>query len=253
LKLLTVARDLKRRKARERNTMFVVEGIRASEELLRSPIRIRGALITGDLASTPRGARLLGQLRARVPDVVEVEDRDLASAANTDSPQGVLLVADIPGWSLENIEVKQHTRLLLLDGIQDPGNAGTMLRTAVAFGAAACIALPGTVDLWSAKVVRSAMGAQFANLTIHADLQDVLTFMKRNEIVLWGSSADAPRVESVTDIPARLALAVGNEGSGLSAPLQAAMQRSVGIATSNAVESLNVSVAAGILMHELFR
>ncbi len=253
LKLLTAARDLKRRKARERNTLFVVEGIRATEEVLRSPIRTRGALVAPNLASGERGRLLLDQLKLKVPEVLEVDERDLATAANTDSPQGVLVIAEIPTWSLADIKVHDGTRLLLLDAVQDPGNAGTLLRTAAAFGVVASIALPGTVDLWSAKVVRSAMGTQFTHIALHAEFNDVLDFMKREGIVLWGSEAGAAALEQGAELPPRLALAVGNEGSGLTPEVRAKMQRAVGVPTKSAVESLNVSVAAGILLHELCR
>jgi len=252
LKLLTAARDLKRRKARERNTLFVVEGIRATEELLRSPIRTRGALVDSSLAKGERGRLLLDELKAKVPELAEVSEHDFATAVHTDSPQGVLVIAEIPEWSLADIVVSDGIRLLLLDAVQDPGNAGALVRTAAAFGVAASIALPGTVDLWSAKVVRSAMGSQFRHTVLHAEFGDVSEFMTREQIVLWGSETGAPPLPSRDARPARLALAVGNEGSGLTSAVRTRVERTVGIPTTAAVESLNVAVAAGILLHELY-
>jgi TrmH family RNA methyltransferase len=253
LKLLTAARDLKRRKARERNTLFVVEGVRATEELLRSPITTRGALVTAALAEGERGHRLLEALRRVVPEVLEVEEPEMESAAHTDSPQGVLVIADVPERALNDVVVAGRTRILLLDGVQDPGNAGALVRTAAALGAAATIALPGTVDLWSAKVVRSAMGTQFHHAAMHADLKAVEEFLDRNGIPLWGSESGAPDVAASHPAPERLALAVGNEGSGLSPVLRARIQRLVGVPTRAGVESLNVTVAAGIILYELSR
>jgi TrmH family RNA methyltransferase len=252
LKLLTQARDLKRRKARDRSELFVAEGIRVSEELLRAGIPARGALITSQLTSSPRGRALLEQLRARVPEVLEVDERDFSDAADTDTPQGVLLIAEVPPRSAATpLPAGVKLRVLLLDGVQDPGNVGTMVRTAAAFGAAATIALPGTVDLWNAKVVRSAMGAHFSHLAFHASFEELTDFVARENLVVWGTEAGAPVIGDPDNIPERLAIAFGNEGAGMSPRIEMLAARTAGIATAPGVESLNVAVAAGILLHDL--
>ncbi|MEP7065542.1 MAG: RNA methyltransferase, partial [Gemmatimonadota bacterium] len=160
-KLLTTARDLQRRKARERQQLFVCEGVRATEELLRSPLAIQGVLVSPSLLSAARGAALRAEVEARGIAIVEVDEREFDSAATTESPQGILAIAEIPVATPSALAIPPRARLLVLDAVQDPGNAGTMLRTAAALGAYATIAAPGTVDLWNAKVVRSAMGALF--------------------------------------------------------------------------------------------
>lgn len=252
MKLLTTARDLKRRKARERSSLFVVEGVRAAEELLRSPIEVKGALVSPHLATTARGSALAGKLRATVPEVASVSEEELASAAQTDSPQGVLLLATQPVRALGDIDVRDGGRLLVLDAIQDPGNVGALLRTAAAFGVAATVALPGTVDLWNAKVVRSAMGMQFNHLCLYSTWRDLRQFLAQHAFVLWGAEPGAnPPVAG--EVPARVALAVGNEGAGLSADVRVDLSRSVGIPVATGVESLNVAVAAGILLWQITR
>jgi TrmH family RNA methyltransferase len=251
LKVLATARDLKRRKAREKNTLFVAEGIRCAEELLRSPLPLKGALVTGALGDTPRGAALLAALSATDAQIAEVAETDMASAAQTDSPQGVLLIAAIPPRELSMIQAEVPLRILVLDGIQDPGNAGTLLRTAAAFGINATIALPGTVDLWNAKVVRSAMGAHFSHCALHADTAEFGEFASAAAVEIWGSEAGAPPPSPPAELPGRIALVVGNEGAGLSSSMRALATRNVGIRMRGDVESLNVSVAAGILLHQL--
>jgi TrmH family RNA methyltransferase len=252
LRLLTVARDLKRRKARERQQRFVAEGVRAVEELLRSPIEIEGVLTSPPLGATPRGAALHTLLREHGVEVCDISDTELASASDTDSPQGVLAIGRIPVRSLDQIDPggPSRPRLLLLDAIQDPGNAGTMLRTAAAFGAAATLAMPGTVDLWNAKVVRSSMGAVFNHLSLDCTWEEADAFLLRREFVLWGASANGTPLDE-TDHPPRLGLVIGNEGSGLSEQALARVARRVAIPIHPAVESLNAAVAAGILLHNL--
>jgi RNA methyltransferase, TrmH family len=250
MRLLTLARDLTRRKARDREGQFVVEGIRSVEELVRSPLEVVGALAAPQLAETERGAALRAALVSRGITVSDVTDRDFRSAAETESPQGVLAVARIPDRSLGAVPATSTLRLLVLDAVQDPGNVGTILRTAAAMGADATVALPGTVDVWNAKVVRSAMGAHFHHPAFHASWGDLEGFLAEREVALWGADAHGAALGTVP-APARLALAVGNEGAGLTPQLRDAASALVSLPIVPTVESLNVAVATGILLFEL--
>jgi TrmH family RNA methyltransferase len=250
LRLLTLARDLRRRKARERTALFTIEGIRAVEELLASPLRVVGALVSPLLPSTPRGIELLATVRARGVEVTEVTAAEFESAAETESPQGVLAIAETPTRSLDDAIVADGARVLVLDGVQDPGNVGTLVRTAAGLGVAATAALPGTVDLWNAKVVRSAMGAHFLHPALHCTWDELRLFLDRTGTSLWGADARGTPVGRV-GAPARLALAVGNEGGGLSPHVRDAADTLVSLPLAGGVESLNVAVAAGILLYEL--
>ena len=250
MRLLTHARDLGRRKARDRDGLFVVEGVRAVEELLRSPLELQGLLCAPQLADSPRGAALRDAALRRGIAVADVTDREFGSAAATESPQGVLAIARTPRHALGDLPATGTLRLLVLDAVQDPGNVGTIVRTAAALGADATIALPGTVDLWNAKVVRSAMGAHFHHRAFHASWEELGAYCASGSVALWCADAGgAPVSEAVA--PARLALAVGNEGGGLSPQVRAAAAGVVSLPISSAVESLNVAVAAGILLYEL--
>lgn len=250
MSLLSLARDLKRRKGRERRSLFLAEGIRAVEELLRSRLPIRGVLITPQLLESARGAALEAQISARGVTLERADERDLASASDTESPQGVLGIAETPEHQLAAIPLAGVARIVVLDGIQDPGNAGTILRTAAALGASGVVALPGTVDLWNPKVVRGAMGVHFSYPLVQSTLAELLTFLDAASIPMWGTAAGGERIGQRKP-PERLAIALGNEGAGLSDGVRDRCELLVSIAIEPGVESLNVAVAAGIILHEL--
>jgi TrmH family RNA methyltransferase len=250
VKLLTLARDLRRRRAREKHSLFVAEGVRAVEELLRSDLTVRGALVAPQLLDAPRGQALRKTLEESGLEVIEVSEKDFRSAAETESPQGVIAMGEVPKRSLDTLDVAGMCRLIVLDGVQDPGNAGTIVRTAAALGATATIALPGTVDLWNPKVIRSSMGAQFHHPAFHASTEDLFGFLERQGIELWATDAGGSALEK-SGAPQRLAVAVGNEGSGLSPVVRAKAQRTVSLPIAPNVESLNVAVATGIILYEL--
>jgi TrmH family RNA methyltransferase len=248
MKLLSLARDLQRRKARERQRLFVAEGVRAIEELLASPLRIVGAIAAADTSPNERLTRVRDAIEERSIQITDVSEREFLSASDTESPQGILAIAEIPDRSLSSLSVGERVRVLVLDAIQDPGNVGTILRTAAAFDVAVTIATPGTVDLWNAKVVRSAMGALFRHHALHASWTEIDTFLRNQGVMLWGADPAGARLGE-RDTPAKLAIAVGNEGSGLTADARSRVAHSVSIPTSSDVESLNVAVATGILLH----
>lgn len=256
MKLLTVARDLRRRRARERTGLFAAEGVRTVEELLGSALEIRGALVAPSLTATARGLALHAALdRAAAErgfDLVEISPAELESAADTESPQGVIALATQPERSFENIGLPADApaRVLILDGIQDPGNAGTILRTAEAFGVGATIALGGSVDLWNPKVVRASMGALFRHHAFATGADESVERLQAMEFAIWAASAGGDPLSRLGRAPERLAIVVGNEGSGISGRLAGAADRVVAIPIRG-VESLNVAVATGILLYAL--
>ena len=250
MKLLTLARDLRRRKAREKHSLFVAEGVRTVEELLRSGLSIRGVITTTDLAAAPRGAAIRERVGASGCDILEVSQKDFDTAAETESPQGILAIAEIPRRSLSTLKLPSECRILVLDAVQDPGNVGALVRTAAALGANATIALPGTVDLWNPKVVRSSMGAQFHHPALHETWEEASVFLDREGFEIWAAEASGEPLDRGRAFK-RLAIVVGNEGSGLNPGIRARAHRVVSLPIAATVESLNVAVAAGIILYEL--
>ena len=160
--------------------------------------------------------------------------------------------AAVPTRKLQDLPQTDRLRILVLDAVQDPGNVGTMLRTALAFGVTATFSLPGTVDLWNAKVVRSGMGAHFRHPCISGTWNELDAFRRERAVDVWAADAAGAPVENLTP-PSRLAIVVGNEGAGLSSSSRERADQLVALPIAADVESLNVAVAAGILLYELRR
>jgi TrmH family RNA methyltransferase len=250
VKLLTLARHLRQRKARERSQQFVAEGVRALEVLLKSTISVTGILAAPSLALQIRGQAILARAAELDIEVLGVSEAEFASAANTDTPQGVLAIADIPRHLLK--EPVGGERYLILDALQDPGNAGTIIRTAAAFGVSAIIALPGTVDLWNAKVVRSAMGSHFTHQVLALSVAETAQFLGAHKVTCWAADTQGTPVHELRGSHLdRFALLVSNEGGGLTPEAAALASERVCIPMSPGVESLNVAVATGILLFAL--
>ncbi len=250
MKLLTLARDLKRRKARERQGLFVAEGVRTVESLLASPLVVRGLLLAEGSDRDERTTAVRRAAEARGLPVAAVTEREFADAADTDSPQGILAVAEIPRWAPEDLPAGRLT--LVLDAVQDPGNVGTILRTAAALGVGMTIALPGTVDVWNAKVVRSAMGALFTHPVVPFAWDEATRWLSARDVALWVADTGGDLLATAAAVrPARLALVVANEGAGVSPHVAEAADRRVAIPMAPGAESLNVAVAAGILLYVL--
>jgi RNA methyltransferase, TrmH family len=244
--LLTTARDLQRRKARERSGTFVAEGVRTVEALLASSLHVTGVLVSPSVQRTPRAIAVRQRALDLNLSVTEVSEAEFASASDTDSAQGILAVARVPDFSYGDLP-SSAVKLLVLDAVQDPGNVGTILRTAAAFGVTATVALPGTVDLWNAKVVRSGMGSHFVHPTLVSTIDALAQFCQHRALPVFGADAAGVPVDQL-QIPPQRALMVGNEGAGLSPESLALVQQMVALPIDAAVESLNVAVATGILL-----
>jgi TrmH family RNA methyltransferase len=250
--LETLIRDLQRRRGRERRGLALAEGVRLVEEALAAGVPIRGAAISPALEATRRGEALKGALVAAGIKVEQVDDRALADLADTEHPQGVVAVFEPRDWSLDDISLAPGAAVLVLDAVQDPGNLGTMLRTALALGAAGVVALPGTADLSNPKAIRGSMGACFRLPSIATDAESLAAWAAVHRAEIWVTDAagdPVPRAPRTT--PTLLVL--GNEGAGVGEIMTARASRRVGIPLAPGAESLNVGVAAGILLYEVLR
>lgn len=251
--LQTVIRDLHRRRGRERRGLTLAEGVRLIEDALSAGIAIRGAAVSPALEATTRGRALKTALERDAVRLEAVTDRELAALADTDSPQGVVALIEPRRWTWSDVRLERGAIVAALAGVQDPGNVGTILRTALGLGAAAVVALEGTAELHNPKVVRGSMGALFRLPAVAARSDEFLAWAAEHGVTLWAAAADGEPVARIAAPAGPLALVVGNEGAGIAPALAERAARRVAVPLAPGAESLNVAVATGILLHEVTR
>ncbi|HSM35655.1 MAG TPA: RNA methyltransferase [Longimicrobiales bacterium] len=242
---------LARRRNREREGLFLAEGPRVVEDLLASSLEPTLVVVASTFADTPDGAALLASL-GESASVRVVAARTMRAVARTETPQGVLAVARIPEFPLASLPDDDRGVALVLDGVQDPGNAGALVRTAEALGAGGVVALEGTVDLWSPKVVRAAAGALFRLPVVRADTGALLAWAREAGATVFAADAGGEDVRTVGPGGTGLSLLVlGNEGAGVGAEIRAAAAERLAVPQHPGAESLNVAAAGAILLWEL--
>lgn len=249
--LVSLVRNLQRRNPRRRSTTAVLESIRLCEEALDAGVKFTGVLVSPGLGRTKRGAALFGKLEEGSIRIEEVEDRTLRELADTDAPQGVLAVVEPREWHLDDLP-EGRARIVVLDGVQDPGNVGTICRTTFGLGGHGVVLLPGTAHVTNPKVLRAAMGSTFRIPVVSCEYADLMNWLRMSETTLWVADAAGADIRG-SDVPARLALAIGNEGAGVTAPLVNSAERTVSIPLVSRADSLNAATAAAILLYEVAR
>ncbi len=267
--LQSTVRDLQRRKARGRRGLALMEGVRLVEDALAAGLRFRGAVVAPDLERTARGTALVAELGRHAVPVEQATARVFASLADTETPQGIIAVVEPRAWTLADIAWSGGGggagAALVIDAVQDPGNVGTLIRTAHALGAAGTIALRGTADPLSPKALRAAMGATFRHPVVALDDPRFIAWTRQHGVTLWAAAADgiplhralplagAGKGEGGRADEGPIAVIVGNEGAGIRPQLNAVAAKRVAIPLAHGAESLNVAVAAGILLYEVLR
>ena len=239
--------SLARKKHRERLGQVLVEGVRSVEAATDASAALVEIVVDEAVQNEPRIQALLG--RADAP-VQLVNGSEMAALSDVQASQGVLAVARIHRTS--EAELAACASVLAFDGVQDPGNVGTVLRTAAWFGTEAVLAGPGTADFFSPKVVRAAMGGLWdVRLAQTSDLADALRQLQQNGFHLYG--ADLEGTPARTWQPqAPSVLVLGSEAHGLSSDVRNLLEERVAIQGAKGrrgAESLNVAVAAGILIN----
>lgn len=239
------ARRLTRRAFRERERRFLIEGPVALGDALSSGARISEVFVTdGD-------AEVVAPARAAGAQVHEVSEQVLRAISDAVTPQGVVAVADLPDRGLEELDHSAGL-IMVLEQIRDPGNAGTLIRSAAAAGCGGVVFTTGSVDPYGPKTLRAAAGAVFRTpIVAKAELDEVFRHLRSAGFALIGADAGSNLSIYDSDLTGPVAIVLGNESWGLADP--SGLDRTAGIPMPGGVDSLNAAVAGSLFLFEAVR
>ncbi|MEG0797986.1 MAG: RNA methyltransferase [Acidaminococcaceae bacterium] len=243
--------ELKLKKHRGDREEFIVEGVRSTEEALRSHWRIIMVFVDPEAEDAPRFGQLVQELEAEDIQLYEVPPEIMRRLTDTESPSGILAVVERRGYDLSDFSEMAEGTLLVLDGVRDPGNVGTIIRTADAAGVAGLVMLPDCADVFAPKTVRATMGSLFhVPIVVEVGTEELVTWCRQNKWTLWSSTLEgASSIYEAPMVP-KTVLVVGNEASGVSAGIIAQSDQKVCIPMLGDAESLNVAMATGVMLFE---
>lgn len=237
--------------SRERTGLVGIEGPHLVTEALRAGLHLRCVFVAQDAES------LLGPLHLPVDTEVLLLPRSILSRAlTTETPQPIAALVQPPDWTLSHVlgaGRKIAPLVVVLAGLQDPGNLGTILRSAEAFGADGILALPGTVSPWNVKAVRASAGSVFRIPFLTVSEREAFERLREGDIKTFVASPRAARPVDLVSLAEPSALLIGNEGNGVPPELAARADEIITIPCPGPVESLNAAVAASVLLYEAAR
>jgi TrmH family RNA methyltransferase len=254
-KIIKLAASIKQKKYRDELGLFAVEGVRLTEEATHSGWPTPYCIYTETAACNERVQDILSCLSTKGCKLIQVSSAIYDKVTDTKQPQGIMILVEKRVYCLEDlIAGQQQPLLVVLDGIQDPGNVGTVIRTADAAGCTGVIVTTGCADLFSGKTVRSSMGSLF-HLPIVEDFSqvEILTFLKMQHISILATTLEDSVVYYKCDLTGAAAIVLGNEGKGVSEEMLREADARLHIPLYGKAESLNVAAAASVILYEAVR
>lgn len=242
----------RQRKSREQARLIVIEGPKLIGEAMAAGLRLHDVVVESDGLGDPAVDACITDLQRADVDVSMVEDGGLGRLLPTKSPQPIVAVATMP----DEVDAvpENATFVVAVEDLNDPGNAGTILRSSLAAGADAFVPLGGSVDVWSPKVIRSSAGAVFRlPIMTPQPVEAGLAGLRSAGLRLIGADGAAALDCTDASLDSPLALVMGNEAHGLSSEAVAELDDTVRIPLPGPVESLNVAMATAILSWEVCR
>jgi TrmH family RNA methyltransferase len=241
---------------RESGGLAGIEGPNLLKEALRAGLRI-------DCVFAAQGTDAMREVLA-LPleiEVLAMPKELIDSALTTEAPQSIAALVEPPDWTWAHIvgahrpggTERKPGLVVVLDSLQDPGNLGTILRSAEAFGADGVICLPGTVSAWNPKAVRASAGSIFRLPVLAVSAQECFAQLLEAGVKIWTTTVKAAPAANLIDLAGPVALLIGNEGNGVSDHLAALATGRLTIPCPGPVESLNAAVAASVLLYEASR
>ena len=228
-----------------------IEGLRILEEAIRSGLKFKAVFFSN--AGVAKAERLLPQLAAHVETLL-LPNKLFSSAVPSDTPQGVAALVKVKEFNLEDVLARAGAGpIVIVVGLQDPGNLGTILRSAEAFGAGGVVMGEGTVNHLNSKVVRASAGSVFRLPIAHSKLDEVIEALQQHGIRRAATSSHEGTPLPNANLGGPLAILIGSEGTGISRDLLKEVDEIIAIPHSPQVESLNAGVAASIVLYEAAR
>ena len=239
---------LKKSKERKEKKVFVIEGRKMFEEICQDKSRVVKAYFSDSYVKE----QYEGKTMPEVPYEI-VADSVFTAMAETVTPQGVLAIVKMPEYSLDDMIANAGT-MVLLENLRDPGNLGTIIRTAEAAGVSGVILSKESVDIFNPKVIRSTMGAVYRVPFLYVeDFMALLTELREKDVRLLAAHLQGKKTFDKADYSGKVGILIGNEANGLSKEASELANEKVLIPMAGSVESLNAAVAAALLMYEAFR
>ncbi len=253
-KFIKEVKALSKKKDRVKTGLFVAEGFRFVKSAIELNAEIMYVLYSDSIYRTDEGTEFINTLAKQSEiRVLEIEEKLMKELSDTQSHQGVLAVIKQPRFDWDDV-VKKNGFILILDRLQDPGNLGTIVRTADAAGADGVITIKGTVDVYNPKVLRSTMGSVFEMPVLEGlEWEDVETKLKEAGYHLYATALENSVEYDAPNYLTGTAMIIGNEANGISSEILEASDTKVKIPIIGSAESLNAGVAAAVVMYEVLR
>jgi RNA methyltransferase, TrmH family len=246
-------KSLKLKKNREDKKFFFIEGERFVEEAVKEEVEINKIFISDSYIKNVNEGSILRKIEQKENYIYLLPDKLFQEISDTENPQGILAIIKMKEHEFSDV-FNEKSFIIILDSIQDPGNMGTIIRTADAVGATGIIYSKGCVDIYNPKVLRGSMGSIFHLPVVYCEnLFTTIEIIKKRNIKIYAAHLKADKNYFDVDMHNTIAIIIGNEANGINDELASLADTFVKIPMEGKAESLNASVAAGILMYEVAR
>ena len=244
-------KSLLKSKNRNKESKFIIEGYRILTLAIECNAKIDYVFINEDFEKKTEHVEFLEILKSKNINTYKTTNKIFNELVDTESTQGILAVVKFNQRTIQENLKDEHRFVVILDRIQDPGNMGTIIRTADAAGVDAIIALKGCVDIYNPKVIRSTMGSIFDMNIIHATQEEAVRLLKLKNFDIVSSYLDTDNYYDKVEYNYKTALVIGNEANGINDELVSKSDVLVKIPIYGKAESLNAAISSAILMYEI--
>lgn len=254
--IIKTIKSLHKKRQRWKKKIFIIEGIKLLKEAIEYNGEIEYIVFSDSLFNCKEGEDFFSSyLNSKKYKTYHISDKLMKSISDTQTPQGILAVVNFLNCTLETALKEEKNFLVILDRLQDPGNVGTIIRSADALGSNGVIFTEGCVDLYNLKTIRATMGSIFHIPIIYYndDIKKLVKELKKRNINIMSTSINADMLSYQANFTEDFALVIGNESSGISPEILNISDTIVKIPMEGKAESFNAAVASSIVMYEALR